>query len=231
MEPEDAMLDPAVALTYLAAHTERMLLGTGVIVLPQRNPLVLAKQLASLDVLSGGRLLFGIGAGYLEPELRALGVPMSERGLRTDEYLAAVQALWYEDEPAYEGRSVAFSGIDAHPRPVQRPVPVVVGGHSPAARRRAVRSGHGWFGWMLSVAESAHRVGQLARATADLDRPAALGDLEITVAPRGRLDASRAARYAEAGVQRLVLVPPPGLDLRRLVDFVTEQQPTRLGVS
>ena len=87
MEPGDPILDPLVLLAHLAAHTSRMRLGTGVIVLPQRNPLVLAKQLASLDVVSGGRLVVGLGAGYLEPELTAIGVPMAERGSRADEYL------------------------------------------------------------------------------------------------------------------------------------------------
>jgi probable F420-dependent oxidoreductase len=228
MEPEEPILDPTVALTFLAAQTERVLLGTGVIILPQRNPLVLAKELASLDVLSTGRLLFGIGAGYLEPELRAIGVPMAERGARTDEYLAAIQALWYADEPAYTGRFVAFSGLDAHPRPLQRPVPVVVGGHTPAAYRRAVRSGHGWYGFALSVEAAAHHVRELSRTASELGRPSELGDLEISVTPRGRLDAREVTRFAEAGVQRLVLRPPRGLDLPQLAEFVTEHQPARL---
>src|SRR5437879_11128292 len=84
MAPEDRILDPLIALTFLAAHTRQVLLGTGIIILPQRNPLVLAKELASLDELSGGRLIFGIGAGYLEPEFHALGIPFTDRGARTD---------------------------------------------------------------------------------------------------------------------------------------------------
>src|SRR5215510_13227981 len=93
MNPEDPILDPVVTLTFLAAQTQHILLGTGIIILPQRNPLVLAKELASLDVLSGGRLILGIGVGYLEPEFRALGIPLKERGERADEYLAAMQAI------------------------------------------------------------------------------------------------------------------------------------------
>src|SRR3954466_7869137 len=150
MEPDEPILDPVVLLAHLAARTRRVRLGTGVIVLPQRNPLVLAKQLASLDVLSGGRLDVGIGAGYLEPELSALGVPRDERGSRTDEYLAAMGALWEGDPPAYEGRHVRFSGVAAHPRPVQHPLPVVVGGRAPAAHRRAARHAEGWYGYWLS---------------------------------------------------------------------------------
>src|ERR671918_1880222 len=151
MEPDEPMLDPLVALAHVAAHTERISLGTGVIILPQRNPLVLAKQVASLDVLSGGRLILGIGVAYLEAEMRAIGVPMEGRGARADEYLAAMRALWEEEAPAYEGRHVDFEGVDAHPRPVQRPLPVVVGGHTPAAHRRAARGADGWYGFMVGL--------------------------------------------------------------------------------
>ena len=94
MAPHDRILDPIIALTYLAAHTSRVRLGTGIIILPQRNPLVLAKELTSLDELSGGRLICGIGVGYLEPEFRALGIPFTDRGARTDDYLAAMRAIW-----------------------------------------------------------------------------------------------------------------------------------------
>jgi probable F420-dependent oxidoreductase len=119
MEPTDPIIDPLVHLAYVAAVTERLELGTGIIILPLRNPLILAKQVASLDVLSGGRLLLGVGAGYLEPEMTAVGVPMSQRGARTDEYLDAMHALWTQPAPSYRGRYVAFDGIDAHPRAVQ----------------------------------------------------------------------------------------------------------------
>src|SRR5688572_21452689 len=94
MEPDEPLLDPLIALAHLAARTSRIRLGTGCVVLPQRNPLVLAKQYASVDVLSGGRLIAGVAAGYLEPELRALGVPMAERGRRTTEHLRAMLSLW-----------------------------------------------------------------------------------------------------------------------------------------
>ena len=101
MDPDEPILDPLVALAHLAAHTERILLGTGVIILPQRNPLVLAKQLASLDVLARGRLIVGLGVGYLEPEMTAIGVPMAGRGPRADEYLAAMRSLWEDEAPSY----------------------------------------------------------------------------------------------------------------------------------
>src|SRR3984957_1618451 len=133
MAPTDPILDPLVHLSYVVALTERMELGTGIVILPQRNPLVLAKQAASLDVLSGGRLLLGVGAGYLEPEMTAVGVPMSERGGRTDEYLDAMTALWTQEAPSFHGRHVSFDKVDAHPRPAQAGGPRVgVAGGPPA---------------------------------------------------------------------------------------------------
>src|SRR4051795_5570943 len=152
MDPDDPILDPLVALTFVAASTRQILLGTGVIVLPQRQPLVLAKQAATLDVLSGGRLLLGIGAGYLEPEMTALGTPMAHRGERTDDHLAAMRAIWNDPGPvAHHGPFVDFAGVDAHPRPVTPGGPrIVVGGHAPAAFRRAVAQGHGWYGFALA---------------------------------------------------------------------------------
>src|SRR3984957_18878609 len=147
MAPTDPILDPLVHLSYVAALTERMELGTGIVILPQRNPVVLAKQAASLDVLSGGRLLLGVGAGYLEPEMAAVGVRLAERGGRTDEYLDAMRPLWTQPQPAFHGRYADFGGVDAYPRPVQPDGPrIVIGGHSPAAFRRAVARGHGWVG-------------------------------------------------------------------------------------
>jgi probable F420-dependent oxidoreductase len=227
MEPGEPILDPLVSLAFLAAHTTTVLLGTGVVILPQRNPLVLAKQVASLDAVSGGRLILGIGAGYLEPELSAIGVPMSERGARTDEYLAAMRELWYAERPAYEGRFVRFSGVQAHPRP--RAVPIVVGGHSPAAHRRAVEQGHGWYGFGLDLAATAAQVDGLREAMNRYERPAELGDLEISVTPRGTPDRETAARFAELGVHRLILLPRRERDETALVDYVARTGEALLG--
>src|SRR5688572_29051987 len=186
MAPTDAILDPVIALTYAAAVTTRVRLGTGIIILPQRNPLVLAKELASLDVLSGGRLVLGIGVGYLEPEFRALGAPFEHRGAVTDEYVEAMRAIWGQDKPAYKGRFVAFSDVQAHPQPVQRPgPPIVVGGRTPAAFRRAVTRGHGWYGFGLDPTGAASAVAGLREAAARDTRPPALGSLELSLTPRG----------------------------------------------
>jgi probable F420-dependent oxidoreductase len=219
MDPGESILDPLVALSFLAAHTTTPKLGTGIVILPQRNPLVLAKQVASLDALCDGRLILGIGAGYLEPELRAIGVSMSERGRRTDEYLAAMRQIWYAEEPAYQGRFVTFSGVTAHPRP--RSVPIVVGGHTPAAFRRAVEQGHGWYGFARDLEGTAACVEGLREAAARYERPAELGELEISVTPRGTPDAETAARFAELGVRRLILLPRSDLDEEGLAGYVS----------
>ena len=198
-------LEAMVALTYLAAVTSRVRLGVGLIVLPQRQPVLLAKQLTSLDVLSGGRLTVAVGAGYVEPELHAMGVSLSERGARTDEYLAAMRALW-DAAPSFTGRFVSFSGVVQHPSPVQRPhPPIVVGGHSAAAYRRAVRHGSGWYGWGLDVDQTREALHVLAETARTEQRAAALGDLEITITPPGPPDLDTARRYADLGVHRLII--------------------------
>lgn len=195
MDPGLPILDPLIALTYLAALTRTIRLATGIVILPQRNPVVLAKELASLDVLSGGRLDLGVGVGYVEPEMRAVGVPMAGRGARADEYLAAMRALWEMPAPAFRGEHVAFSGVDAHPRPRQRPVPVFVGGHSVTAHRRAARH-QGWYGFMLDRRQTAERVASLGPG------------VEVVVTPSERLDPTVVADYAELGVHELAVCPP-----------------------
>ena len=207
MEPEDPILDPLVHLGFLAAVTERVLLATGIIILPQRNPLVLAKQAATLDVLSGGRLLLGIGAGYLEPEMTAIGVPMQGRGARTDDHLAAMRAIWTQPGPVeHHGPFVDFAGVDAHPRPVTPGGPrIVVGGHTPAAYRRAVTSAHGWYGFGLTPELTVACLAGLREAADEVERPAELGDLELSVTPRRRLDVDALEAFTEAGVDRLVV--------------------------
>ncbi|HET6212314.1 MAG TPA: LLM class F420-dependent oxidoreductase [Micromonosporaceae bacterium] len=201
-------LEALVALTFMAAVTTRVRLGIGVIVLPQRQPVLLAKQLASLDVLSGGRLTVGIGVGYVEPELRALGASLADRGARTDEYLAAMRALWDEPVPAFDGRFVSFAGVIQRPRPVQQPhPPIVIGGETPAALRRAVQSGNGWYGWNMDLDRTAQVLAELGQTARRYERPAHLGQLDITITPAGPVDVQTARRYAELGVHRLSLQP------------------------
>jgi probable F420-dependent oxidoreductase len=220
LPPRFPLLDPAVALAFVAAQTRAIRLGTGIIILPQRNPLVLAKELASVDVLSNGRLIFGLGVGYLKSEFDALGAPFAHKGARADEYLAAMQAVWSQDNPAYEGRFVSFAGIQSRPHPVQRPgPPVVVGGRSPEAFKRAVRCGQGWYGFALDLAGTAHCLEQLRIAAAEVARAPALGALEISVTPAETLDPDIVARYAALGVHRLIPYPRVKA-LQPLLDFI-----------
>jgi probable F420-dependent oxidoreductase len=208
MAPQDAALDPLLALAWAAAHTTTIRLATGIVILPQRNPVVLAKEIASLDVLSGGRFTFGIGVGYLEPEFRAIGADFENRGAVTDEFVEAMQHLWHDEHPEYHGRFADFAGVDAYPRPVQRPIPIVYGGHSNPAYRRAVARGHGWYGFAMKPDDVAACLAGLRAAAAHVDRPAELGPLEITVTPRVRLTPEVVATFAELGVDRLVPFPP-----------------------
>ncbi|HEX6311877.1 MAG TPA: LLM class F420-dependent oxidoreductase, partial [Acidimicrobiia bacterium] len=137
--------DPLIWMTWVAAVTTRLRVATGILILPQRNPLVLAKELATLDVLSNGRVELGIGVGWLREEFEALGVPFEERGARTDEYVAALRCLWSPGPSTFEGRFASFSDCNSYPKPVQENgIPIVVGGHSPAAARRAGRLGDGF---------------------------------------------------------------------------------------
>jgi probable F420-dependent oxidoreductase len=227
MEPLDPILDPLIALAFAAAHTERMRLATGIVILPQRNPLVLAKQLASLDSVSGGRLIFGMGVGYLEPEMTAIGIPMERRGTRAVEYLGAMRALWGQEQPAFEGEFVRFAGVNAHPRPVQHPLPVVMAGHSAAAHRRAARHADGWYGFMLKPDETTEQLEGLRRCLAGAGRE--LSAFEVSVTPRGRTDSEAVAAWGRLGVNRLVLMPPAGASLDEVEDFVRAHAPDRLG--
>jgi probable F420-dependent oxidoreductase len=207
LPPDYPMLDPAVALAYAAACTKRVRLGTGIIILPQRNPLVLAKELASVDVLSSGRLIFGIGIGYLEAEFDALGISFEHKAARTVEYLEAIRSVWHDAKPAYRGSFVSFDGIQARPRPDQQPCPpIVIGGMSDAALRRAVRHGHGWYGFNQNVEQTADCLARLERIASQCERRGELGRLEISVTPPpgNELPPALVRRYADLGVDRLV---------------------------
>jgi probable F420-dependent oxidoreductase len=199
------MDDPTVALAFVAAHTRTIRLGTGIIILPQRNPVVLAKELASLDVLSKGRLIFGIGVGYLKPEFDAIGAPFDHKGARSEEYLAAMIALWSKEKPEFSGRWVKFRGVNAMPRPVQKPHPeIVFGGHSAEAFSRAARLARGWYGFSLDLDGTRKCIEGLKSACAKSSRR--FEDLEISVSPRPPLDLDTAKRFADLGVHRLILL-------------------------
>lgn len=230
MAPEHRFLNPIVALTYIAAHTSTIRLGTGVIILPQHHPLILAKELASLDVLSNGRVIFGVGVSRAEPEFRAMGIPFEDRGRRTDEYLAAMRAIWSETKPAYHGQFVSFANIQAYPHPLQQPYPpIVIGGRSPAAYRRAIEVANGWYGFSLDLEETANAIADIRQATRRYPRPDFLGELEISIAPRIPVDVAVAQRFIELGVHRLILIPRRYLDGPALEEFIATVGNTLIG--
>jgi alkanesulfonate monooxygenase SsuD/methylene tetrahydromethanopterin reductase-like flavin-dependent oxidoreductase (luciferase family) len=196
-----------------------------VIVLPLREPLELPKQLATVDVLSGRRLIVGIGVAYIPREFESVGVPFAERGRRIEEYVAAMRAIWAEGPSSYRGTAVSFAGVRARPRPIQLPgPPIVMGGYAAAVMRRTVRDADGWYGWGLDLDATAARLERLRSAAAAVSRPPQLGPLEITITPPGDIDADTVERYAGLGVHRLNLQLPwaigPG-DLERwFIDVV-----------
>ncbi len=202
--PQMKLLDPAVALGFAAASTDRIKLATGIIILPQRNPVVAAKEFATVDRLSKGRLVFGVAAGYLHQEFEALGVPFAERGRRTDDYIEAIRTLWTDERPVFEGRYIRFGDIQQQPPPVQKPhPPIVIGGMSDAALDRAARLGDGWYGFALDV-EGTRVCLEKLRAHAALQ---AKPDFETSLSPLGLPDADTAKRFADLGLDRLVVTP------------------------
>ena len=220
--PEQPMLDPAVALTWVAAHTERLLLGTGIIIVPQRNPLVLAKEMASVDRLSGGRLLLGVGVGYLEPEFAALGISMDDRGGRTEDHVAAMRAIWAGSD--FDGPYTRFAGVTAHPRPV-RPggPPIVMAGHTAAAFRRAVTTSHGWYGFALDVpAAEACLAGSGPGGGALRAAGRARAAWRSRSRPDVRLDDESVAGYTALGVDRLIPMFDPASDVDGIVAMVED---------
>ena len=137
--------DPLIWLAYIAAATEKIKLATGILILPQRNPAITAKEVASLDALSGGRVVLGVGVGWLEEEFNALGVPFQDRGRRHDDYVEAMRALWKGDKASVHNTYAGFDDCISLPRPTNGTVPIVVGGHTKRAARRAARLGDGFF--------------------------------------------------------------------------------------
>ena len=174
-------------------------------------------------MLSEGRLIFGIGVGYVEREFQALGVPFAGRGARLEDHLAAIRSIWIEDHPAHAGTTFSFAGVQAHPRPAQRPrPPIVMGGYAPAVMRRTVREADGWYGWGLDVDATAERIDILRRTEGQVPRGDGLGPLEVTITPPGPVDVSEAARYAGLGVARLNLMLPWRLQDGGLAEFFAD---------
>ena len=205
--PLTPMIHPSTSLAYIAGITSTIKLATGITLLAQRNAVVLAKEMAGVDCLSNGRLILGVGAGYLKAEFDALGVEFTERGARTEEYIRAMRELWTADNPAFEGRFVNFKGIQSRPRPIQDGgPPIVMGGASAAAFRRAVELSQGWYGFAMDVETAASSIAGLRDAAEKFDRPETLGKLEISITPRAPITSSLIREYENLGVDRLILL-------------------------
>jgi len=213
-------LDPLLGLTFAAAVTSRIAVATGVLLLPEHNPVLAAKQAATLDVLSGGRFTLGIGIGWSAEEFAALGVPFARRGQRAAEYVAAMRRLWSDDVACFRGEFTSFEAVRVNPKPVRgRRIPVVVGGNSDAALGRVAAFGDGWYGFNLTAAAAAERVTALAgycrrhgRDLSELTVAVALTDGHPGLVPE----------LARAGVTELVLVGAPPADPAAAASWVTE---------
>ncbi len=210
--------DPLIWLAYLASATTTINLGTGILIVPQRNPIVLAKECATLDSLSGGRLLLGVGAGWLEEEFDAIGVPFADRGRRLDDHIHAMRALWTQDSSSYHGEFTDFDRAYSYPKPAQGSVPIVVGGHSKAAARRAGRLGDGFFPGRGSNASLVELFDVMRAAAVEADRDPDAIELTTGGAAAFAPDPIEALHELEQiGVSRVV-IPPLSFNPAKIAD-------------
>jgi probable F420-dependent oxidoreductase len=201
-------LDPLLTLAWAAAAAPSVKLGTSVMIVPLRQPILLAKQLASLDYMTGGRVILGVGAGWMEEEFDLIGVPFERRGARTAEMIALMRAFWTGEDVEFQGAFYQVSGGRMHPRPVQPTIPVVWGGHSDAALKRVAKMGDGWHPTLITLEQLAEGAGKLRRFCEEAGRD----PNTITVIARpGKvypINAETQARHQELGIQHVVIDPP-----------------------
>jgi probable F420-dependent oxidoreductase len=220
----DGVMEPLTALTFLAAHTERIRLGTGVCLVPQRNPIYTAKQVADVDYLSGGRLDFGIGIGWLREEFGALGIPWERRADRTRECIAVMKTLWCDEISHFEGEFYDLPECLQNPKPTQNPhPPLYFGGESEPALRRVAELGQGWFGYNLTSEQLDTNLTRLDNLLSEAGR--SRSDIKIQVTPRRGYDRDTLARFRDSGVDQVVL-PLFGRDtgsLRRRADALAAE--------
>ncbi len=203
-DPE-GILDPFTALTFIAAHTQNVRLGTGICLVPQRQPVYTAKMVADVDYLSNGRVDFGVGIGWLQEEFENLGMDFSARAARTEEYILAMRALWSDGLSEFSGKTVTLQPCHFNPKPIQKPhPPIYFGGESDAALRRVARLGDGWYGYDLDPEQLQQKLVSLDAALAAAGRNRR--DIQLVVGPnRHPVNASTLAAYAAAGVDQLVV--------------------------
>lgn len=212
-------LDPLVCLSFAAAATQTIRLATGVLLLPEHNPLLVAKQAASLDLLSAGRFILGVGIGWSADEFHALGVPFAGRAGRTVEYVEVIRTLWREDVASFDGRFARFHGVRTYPKPVDdRRLPIVFGGNSDAALARVVACGDGWYGVNVPGVDGARdRIARLRDYCTRSGRDQS--ELQIAVAVDGCRPDDMAA-LSELGADELVIVGEPPPDPAAAADWV-----------
>jgi probable F420-dependent oxidoreductase len=207
LAPTDVPIgDPFPTLTYAAACTTRIRLGTGICLVPEHSPLVLGKTVATVDYLSGGRLILGVGIGWLMEEFQALGVPFERRAQRTREYIEAMRRLWGDDHSSYRGEFVQFEDVRCYPKPARRgKLPVWFGGESNPALRRAAEYGDGWYGLNISPEEAASKIKRIEQLLRENGRKRS--DLELAVSPYTRpITVDDLKRYRDAGADEVELI-------------------------
>jgi probable F420-dependent oxidoreductase len=200
-----SLLDPLTALTYVAANTSKIRLGTGICLVPQRNPVYTAKQVADLDYLSGGRVDFGIGIGWLKEEFNALGVPWTDRAGRTEECIGVMKTLWCDELSSFQGKYFSFEAAYQNPKPVQRPhPPLIFGGESRAALKRVATLGQGWFTFNVTPESLAQGIDILQPLLEEQGRT--ISDISISVTPdRKHINQESLKRFEELGAEQIIL--------------------------
>ena len=200
-----SLLDPLTALTYVAANTSKIRLGTGICLVPQRNPVYTAKQVADLDYLSGGRVDFGIGIGWLKEEFNALGVPWTDRAGRTEECIGVMKTLWCDELSSYQGKYFSFEAAYQNPKPVQRPhPPLIFGGESRAALRRVATLDQGWFTFNVTPESLDQGIDILQPLLEEQGRT--ISDISISVTPdRKHINQESLKRFEELGAEQIIL--------------------------
>ena len=201
---DSPLLSSYIALTYASAFTRRIRLATGITIVPEYNPLILAKEIMSLDRVSRGRFMLGVGIGWLEEEFQALGISWERRAARTNEYIAAMKVLWKDKHASFSGDFVNFKNVISMPKPT-RDIPIAIGGESIPALRRVAMYGNAWYGYSLTPEQLEQKLKKLEQLLAENKR--GLGEIEIIVHPPKRPSLDEMKKYSELGVSELVFAP------------------------